>query len=409
MVSAIMINPRKEFTEKNPYIGVFEGRHIVLLLTLMIIGVLPVPVTAIPGNIPTGSSMIVDKNLFDLTIVVKDSETGAGIAGARIYLAGGYEGVTAGNEGNLRLTKIPRGEHSIRVIHRGYSENIITVHIPDEKEAVILLYPLKLIPIGNHGPVEERIDIVFVPSNTQYDCTKKEKIITDYYTSNEENFRNDVNNLIQKKFLTLNSTTSKEVGLPDNFLEHFNFYYYSDPGDFADAFNGCAGTLPEDFWEEAPFTDVAIIIYPKYVGTYIGPPCEPNGCASSMGPGTKSWFKSPAESGTVFIHEAGHVVFGLIDTYCGETYYTQNDPYPNVWGSQSGCVISSGNNQWDPTICRQIVLSAKKGSPASCQKDFWRWDPEPDIMGSSSFSGKFGKASTLHIRYMLENINLWKL
>ncbi|MHB8164672.1 MAG: PEGA domain-containing protein [Methanoregula sp.] len=372
-------------------------------------GLLVLSVTAIPADNPdvpiTGSS----NNPSDLRILVKNINSGAGISGARVYLDGGYEGMTSGNDGSLIISPVSGGSHSIRVIKRGYMENIKDIKFPAEQQVVVSLHPLKVIPVGDHGPVEERIDIVFVPSNTQYDCTKQQKILTDYYTSNEENFRNDVNKLIQNNFLTLDAKISKTVGLPENFQDRFNFYYYSDPGDFADAFNGCAGSLPEDFWEDAPFTDVAIIIYPKYEGTYQGPPCEPNGCANGMGPGVKTWFKIPADSGSLFIHEAGHAVFGLIDTYCGETYYTQNNPDPNVWSSLSGCILASENDRWESTTCRQIAQPAKKGSAESCQKDFWRYDPEPDIMATPSFWGKFGNASTLHIRYILENINRWKL
>jgi hypothetical protein len=35
-----------------------------------------------------------------------------------------------------------------------------------------------------------------------------------------------------------------------------------------------------------------------------------------------------------------------------------------------------------------------------CSKDFWRWDPDPDIMRTSA-SGMFGAASTERISYIL--------
>jgi hypothetical protein len=403
----MMETPGNDLSEKHPHTRFFCNGFIVLLFALAVL--LVFPVTAIPAGIPAVPSLGGSYNSSDLTILVRNIDSGAGIAGARVYLDGGYEGLTYGDKGGLTLFSISQGTHSIRVINRGFMENITDITLPADQQAIVSLHPLKIIPIGNHGPAEERIDIVFVPSNSQYDCTKQQKVLTDYYTSNEENFRNDVDNIIRKNFITLDTKTSAFVGLPENFPDRFNFYYYSDPGDFADAFNGCAGTLPEDFWNDAPFTDVAVIIYPKYVGTYTGPPCEPNGCASSLGPGVKSWFKSPANSPQVFTHESGHAVFGLIDTYCGETYYTQNNPYPNVWDSPAGCTLASGNNQWNPVGCRQITRAAQKGSTVSCRKDFWQFDPDVDIMSTSSFPGKFGNASTLHIRYMLEHINRWKL
>ena len=405
----IMMNPEGKGTGKIPHIRVFNGRYIVLLLALAIIALLLVPVTAIPIDNPEDPAMMDDNNSFDLAIVVKDAGTRAGIAGARIYLDGGFQGITSGNDGHLSLFSISRGEHTLRATKSGFLEAVILVAVPDKKQATIPLQASKIIPIGNHGPEEERIDIVFVPSKTQYDCNKVEKITTDYYTAHEDNFKADVNNLIQKRFFSLDRLTSKSVGIPENYKERFNFYYYWDPDNFADAFQDCAGTLPKGFWNTAPFTDVAIIIYPTYGGYYKGPPCEPHGCASGMGPGVNAWFKNPADSGIIFMHETGHVVFGLIDTYCGPTYYTQNNPDPNVWSSQSGCIRAAKDQNWNPAPCRQITLKTVKGGAASCKKDFWRWDPDPDLMATASFSGKFGNASSLHIRYILDNINRWQL
>jgi len=387
----------------------WNGSGIVLCLLFILFSLVVIPAAAATADAPEGLHPVGDLRTSNLAVTCKNIDTGAGIPGTRIYLDGGYAGDTAGKEGLLVLSSLSAGDHTLRALNRGYMENITTVHIPEYKEAVIALHPAKIIPIGNHGPVEERMDIVFVPSKTMYDCTKKEKRTTDYYTKNEENFRNDVNTLIEKRILVMNALTLNQTCLPEDATTRFNFYYYSDPGDFADAFAGCAGTLPEDFWDEAPFTDVAIIVYPTYKGVYLGPPCEPNGCSSSMGPGIHSWFKAPADSGWVFMHEAGHAIFGLIDTYCGETYYTQNDPNPNVWSSQSDCVLAARKNNWDPALCRQISTAARSGISPACQKSYWRIDPEPDMMGTYIIKGKLGNASTLHVHYMLDNINRWNL
>lgn len=375
-------------------------------LTLAIVlGLVAVPVIAVSSESSTGHTLKEDTHVFNVLITCRDSDTGTGIAGVRVYLDGEFRGVTAGKEGKIVVVSLPTGEHTVRTVGRGYMENTSSIRIPTDEGGNILMHPAKIIPIGKIGPVEDRMDVVFVPSRTQYDCAKKEKISTDYYTANEENFRNDVDNLVEK-LRAVNSLTRNQSCLPEDTPDRFNFYYYSDPGDYADAFSGCAGTLPEDFWEDAPFTDVAVIIYPQYTGKYTGPPCEPNGCSSSMGPGIHSWFKSPANNGPVFLHEAGHAVFGLMDTYCGETYYAQNDPRPNVWSSQSACIQSAKSNNWDPTHCRQILQKANNGT-ILCQKEFWRYDPDPDMMSYSLFIGKFGNATTLHIHQMLDNINRW--
>jgi hypothetical protein len=111
----------------------------------------------------------------------------------------------------------------------------------------------------------------------------------------------------------------------------------------------------------------------------------------------------------IFLHESGHVVFGLIDTYCGETYYRENIPSPNVWSTDDACITTARQEQWNITGCRQITKPAGSRTRQPCVKNFWKWDPDPDIMGSGAYSGRFGSASTLHIRYMLDTINRWNL
>jgi hypothetical protein len=61
------------------------------------------------------------------------------------------------------------------------------------------------------------------------------------------------------------------------------------------------------------------------------------------------------------------------------------------------------NNSWDPSACRQI----RQEDPNVCTKQFWRWDPDPDIM-HEGYSGTFGNASTGRITYILNNINAWE-
>jgi hypothetical protein len=387
--------------------GPLRSLFFVLLIIAGIWCLLPATAAAGPADLSQGLPAAGDISTYSLGISCRNMNTGEGIFGARIYLDGGYAGITSGKDGSLVVPSLSHGKHTVRVVQRGFLENISTVQIPDEKESVIRLHPAKLIPVGNTGPVRDRMDIVFVPSSTEYDCTKQQKIQTDYYTANEANFRKDVDKLIEEILPTLETRMLNQSCLPEGAMQRYNFYYYSDPGDFADAFKGCAGTLPEDFWEEAPFTDVAIIVYPTYKGFYKGPPCEPNGCSSSMGPGTNSWFKTPADSGSIFLHEAGHAAFGLIDTYCGETYYTENEPSPNIWASQSACVLAATGRNWDPSGCRQVAQPA--GKAGTCTKNFWKYDPEPDLMGSSVFVGKLGPSATLHIHYILDNINRWKL
>lgn len=364
-----------------------------LLLTLLLILALVVPLSAAASS--------------GLDVTVRNLQTGQGIAGARVYLDGEFRGLTDGT-GTLVIPFPADGEHTLRATKAGFSGAIATVQVPGGQGAVISLRPQRVIPLGTHGPPEERMDIVFVASDTQYDCRNQAKVSTDYYTAHPENFVNDTQKIIDTRFMKLDTLTSKHIGIPADFKERFNFYYYWDPDRPADAFSECAGTLPEGFWEDAPFTDVAVILYPTYKGSYTGPPCEPNGCAVGMGPGIHSWFKIPGDSGSLILHEAGHVVFGLVDTYCGEsTYYTQNEPDPNVWKSRSGCTFSAAKNTWNPLLCRPLGSPEKAGKTVTCPQDYWRIDAEPDLMEIVSPRARFGNASTLHIKYIFNNINRW--
>ena len=350
-------------------------------------------------------SSVPEKNSFDFTVITKDAETGTYIGGAHVYLDGGSVGSTSEQDGKQILRDVEKGSHTIRVAKTGYEEITRPVDITEKKQVSFTLNRSNVIPVKIHGSTDEKIDIVFVASKTSFNCNSKTKIQTAAYTGDKQRFISDVNNKVDNVFLKMDTLTSGSVGLPKDFRERFNFYYYWDTGSFADAFEGCAGTLPNEFWNDAPFTDVAIIMYPSYEGLYSGPPCEPIGCANGLGPGSGSWLKAPADSPMIFLHESGHVVFGLIDTYCGDTYYVENSPFPNVWSSESSCKKNAEQERWDITNCRQILKPASSRSKDPCVKNFWRADTDPDIMGSGAYSGRFGNASTSHIRHIFDTIN----
>jgi hypothetical protein len=354
------------------------------------------------------SSGVPVKNAYDLTVITKDARTGTFIGGGQVYLDGRFIESTTEQDEKQILRDVERGLHTIRVAKPGYEEITRPVDINEKKQITFTLNRSSVIPVQIHGSTDEKIDIVFVASKTSFNCNSKTKIETAAYTGDQQRFVTDVNNKVDNVFLKLDTVTSGSVGLPKDFRERFNFYYYWDTDSFADAFEGCSGTLPNEFWNDAPFTDVAIIMYPSYEGFYSGSPCEPIGCANGLGPGSGSWLKAPADSPMIFLHESGHVVFGLIDTYCGDTYYVENSPFPNVWISESSCKKNAEQERWDITGCRQILKPASSRSKDPCVKNFWRVDTDPDIMGSGAYSGRFGNASTSHIRYIFDTINRWQ-
>ena len=233
------------------------------------------------------------KDSFDLTIVTKDAKTGTFIGGVQIYLDGGSVGSTLEKEGKRSLSEVQKGRHTIRVTKTGFKEITRSVDISEKKQISFNLDLSNVIPVQIHGPTDDKIDIVFVASKTSFNCKSKTKIQTEVYTGDQQRFVMDVNNKVENVFFKLDTLTSGFVGLPKDFRERFNFYYYWDNENFGDAFEGCAGTLPVEFWNDAPFTDVAIIMYPSYEGFYSGAPCEPIGCANGLGPGSGSWLKAP--------------------------------------------------------------------------------------------------------------------
>jgi len=175
-----------------------RSRRTLILTTLMVIAALMQITLATADTHSPGMPVLNETRSPGLAVLCRDMATGTGITDVRIYIDGEFRDVTAGTGGSAIITPISPGEHSVRAVARGYLENISMVRISGESVTTVWMHPAKIVPIGQTGPVEDRIDIVFVPSSTQYDCTKQQTIITDYYTANEDNFRKDVDTILQK-------------------------------------------------------------------------------------------------------------------------------------------------------------------------------------------------------------------
>jgi len=339
---------------------------------------------------------------YVLLLSTVDASGGTPLGSVAVYLDGGYAGTTSSEEtiGTLNISQVPEGNHTIRVSKSGYADTTQSIVVPSTSPVRIGLQGQQLVAVQETGPHDTKINIVFVPSGTTYNCAGQKKIMTTRYVTDRGAFASDVDRIVNESLFTLDTVTDTKNPIPADYRDRFNIYYYYDPSQFADAFNGCAGTVPEKFWKTVPFADVVIILYPTYYALDTGSPCEPNGCVN---PGTgRTWMKTPADQQVLFLHESGHAIFGLIDTYCRNTEYWQNDPDPNVWASRESCVKDANNNSWDPSACRQI----QQENPAACIKPFWRLDSDPDIM-HEGYSGRFGNASTRRISYIFNNINAW--
>ena len=179
--------------------------------------------------------------------------------------------------------------------------------------------------------------------------------------------------------------------IPADYRHRMNFYYYWRPGKTADMCNGCAGTLPDTFWADANFADTGAILFPpkSYGHEYAG------GCADMVGP-YQSHFKASGYAGwgRVMVHESGHAVFGLTDTYCGHTGYHLDYPVTNVWQSEDECRSVIQASGGDPGQCRAIC------SDGSWTTN-WKWDPDPDLM-NDHWNGMFGQRDVGKINYIFQ-------
>jgi len=329
-------------------------------------------------------------------VTVTEAKSGIPINGALVYLDGAYEGATSSavGDGTLALTGIGAGTHTLRAAGGEYRDSVQTFRVPGEDQVTLALNTSYLHPLIVNGSTDNAISVVFYPSATSFDCPYNTKVNDSRY-ADENLFREDVMAVISRTYLNLGAVTDPSEPLPEGYREKFNFYYYFDPSAPGDAFDGCSGSVPASYWNDVTFADVTVLLYPAYHGSYNNASCQPVGCFQSSGTG-RGVMKIPADRTTLFFHETGHALFGLVDTYCGDTWYYENDPYPNLWSSLASCQSGASANGRDPALCRPI----KENSTVSCYGEYWRWDPDPDIM-AEAYDGQFGSAATRRIDHVL--------
>jgi hypothetical protein len=248
-------------------------------------------------------------------------------------------------------------------------------------------------PLVLAGSPEEKIDVVFIPSATSWDIANNRNVSNPAYTSDEDAFRAVALRAISREFYQMDTIATRPI--PADFKTRFNFYYYWRPDTKADAFGSCGGNLPAPFWTDAYFADTGAIMYPPWFDTKGQSTLA--ACANALGPG-KTNFKAPGNPPdnrfwSRVMHEGAHSVFGLVDTYCGETYYGQNDPHANVWSTRTNCQDQVQQDGLDKNNCTKICQSGAT---------HWKWDPPLDMMDADWVGAKFGTKGTERINYIFD-------
>jgi len=332
----------------------------------------------------------------DIVFRARDAKNQTPLEGVMYYLNDTLAGVSD-HDGIFVLHQgsYPLGNVMFRATRQGYRDRISQVDLSLISSLELDFKESSLHPVFINGPPEKKIDVVFMPSDTAFNGTTRTKITYAGYPGGENQFAADVRRFINRTFLTSPATLYANASAVENNPEKFNFYYFWDSQTFGDAFDGCAGKIPERYWEEVTYSDLTILLYPKYYGRYLDPASQPIGCTNANGLGNM-YLKIAADQYSLGMHETGHGLYGLMDTYCGNTYYRENNPDPNIWSSEAACREDARKRSRDPDHCRRI----SDDSAAGCQKDFWRWDPDPDIM-NEAYYGKFGSASTDRIQGIL--------
>lgn len=193
---------------------------------------------------------------------------------------------------------------------------------------------------------------------------------------------------IQNTYLNLHNYATEPI--LENYDDKFNFYIYTSdvavPGKTCDKL-----ILPKNLDKDLPIWDLASVLSPSAWGFT---------CA--LGLPTK--LIALHNSTELLMHETGHGVFGLVDEYCGKTYYTQNDPNSNVWSSEANCKNDAGKQTWKAGACTQI-------QDTGCKKAYWRYDLDTAKTKSymtccpDNSKYKFKEAGTRKINYAINN---WK-
>lgn len=228
------------------------------------------------------------------------------------------------------------------------------------------------LPIQYNGPLNEKIDVVFLADPDEYASTS------------DPDFLEDVGLLIAEGYFTIPSFVESQ--------DSFNFWIAKDFGntgpdpaepDPPSAF--CLREGPEDWSTTYAFADVGGLVHRSR--------CRDRASASLR------LFTSEVDLNRlqVVAHESGHAPFGFADEYCCNTRYYSNPPSPNLLETESECTDEAADRGFDPTQCRLLESTTNDTSAWIFEPDYRALSPETrDLMQLSGCATAVG-ASTCSI------------
>jgi PKD repeat protein len=191
-------------------------------------------------------------------------------------------------------------------IFSGYRK--VSVSSPSGSAAIPVLYT---------GPRGSSIDIVLIPDKDNYGGP------------GDADFISDTEDVIMTYF-------SEDVFLRNQ--DKLTFWFADKMGDGED---DCDNTAPSNWDEDYSFADAGAIVHTDYFRD-----CNLGG---------ERFFSAWTGDLRVFLHESGHMPFGLADEYAPDGGYWQSDIHPNIYDELSDCLDDVSGLGREDSDCREFI------------------------------------------------------
>lgn len=215
-------------------------------------------------------------------------------------------------------------------------------------------WPDDPIPIRLKGNTADKLDVVLIPD-------------TDITVAN---FRSQLHTVLDTLYF--------KYELIRFWRGVYNFYYSSRQGNYEEP---CVFTNPTNMANLTAVADTVAILHSANL----------RDCRSG------TLMSSEIDYDKTLIHESGHALFNLMDEYCCDSSYSQQDCEPNLYSSLANCQADAADVGYPATDCVQLTDGTQT-------LNFWRIDPTAApgcMMGPSqhSASSDFAEACRRRINW----------